>query len=480
MSLLLLVLTPVVIASFTAAVNLWIYWLRREEQAHRWLAVSMGACASLAAFTALWYASESRLEAIVAREAMLLAALPTLLGIFRFCAEQLRVTLGRGERLGLLGTALLFGLGLVPGALYGPGTWLRELSLFGDRFVDVPLTALGSAFPLLFVPLGVLLVLRIQSRLPPSRERNVILAANCLALAALTNDMTVLVGWSSAPLCFCLVHSAIGVYFTGYLLRRFVRSMEGVEANADLLQRSAEARARELRAKDLQLAHGARLAALGTLAAGLAHEINNPVAFIRSNLNFLEDAAREEREDGELDEVLAETEEGVARIRGIVEELARMAVSGDVRREAVELSEVVESVLPTLRHEAGSDVSLHAELEATGDVSGDRHLLGQIVANLVMNAIQAVRAGGGGRVTVSTRRAGERVVLDVRDDGPGVPHELESRVFEPFFTTKPAGEGTGLGLAVTRQLVERQGGRVRYVAQTRGACFRVELPSASA
>jgi signal transduction histidine kinase len=480
MSLLLLVLAPAVVAAFTAAVNLWIFWLRREEHAHRWLAVAMGSCAALAVITSLWYTSSSRVDAILAREAMLLAALPTLLGILRFCAAQLRVSLGRGERIGLAGTALTFALGLVPGLIYGPETVVRELAGFGDTFVDVRLTPLGNTFPLLFVPLGVLLVFRIQRRLPKSRDRSLILAANCASLAALVSDMTVLLGWSNAPLCFSWVQTSTGVYFTGFLLRRFVRSMEEVEANADLLQRAAEARARELRAKDLQLAHGARLAALGTLAAGLAHEINNPVAFIRSNLNYLEDAAREEREDDELDEVLAETEEGVARIRGIVEELARMAVSGDVRVEAVELGDVVESVLPTLRHEAGSDVSLHAELEATGSVSGDRHLLGQIVANLVVNAIQAVRASGGGRVTVTTRRSGDRVVLDVLDDGPGVPRELETRVFEPFFTTKPPGEGTGLGLSVTRQLVERQGGQVRYVPQVRGACFRVELPRASA
>ena len=118
-------------------------------------------------------------------------------------------------------------------------------------------------------------------------------------------------------------------------------------------------------------------------------------------------------------------------------------------------------------------------LAPTPRVWGDRNLLGQIVANLVMNAIQAIRGAlAEGEVRIHTRANGESVLLEVSDSGPGVPAELAARIFEPFFTTKPAGEGTGLGLAVTRQLVERLGGRIQLLSSARGAHFQVELPLA--
>jgi signal transduction histidine kinase len=103
------------------------------------------------------------------------------------------------------------------------------------------------------------------------------------------------------------------------------------------------------------------------------------------------------------------------------------------------------------------------------------------VAKLVISAIQAVRgAGSGGHVRIATFADGERAVLEVSDSGPGVPPELAERSFEPFFTTKPAGQGTGLGLAVTTQLVERHGGRLVLLRSGRGARFQVQLPLASA
>jgi signal transduction histidine kinase len=476
-ALLCLVIAPLVVALFAAGVNAAVYAHRRGELAHRWLALACLGCGALVAATGLFFTAETRDQALHARLALSFFAAPGALAIARFWSHRFGASLGRGESLGVASILLWSALGLVPGVVYESGSATRELGAFGVRYVDVLPTTLGALAPLGVVPLGALLCWRTARLAKPLADRRMVLGLTAAGLLALASDMLVLGAWLDAPLVFASTFTAVGVVLTGHMLRRFVASMEHVEASAGELQSAAEARAEQLRHADLELARGARLAALGTLAAGLAHEINNPVAFIRSNLNYLEELASEEHGDAEIAEVLAETEEGVARVRGIVAELLRMASHGETRLGPVDLGEVVESALPTLRYEARGDVRLETRLEPMPRLHGDRNLLGQVVANLVVNAIQALRgAGATGTVRIETRADERCAVLEVSDDGPGVPPELAGRIFEPFFTTKPAGQGTGLGLAVTRQLVERLGGRIALVPTQRGARFRVELP----
>ncbi len=475
------VLAPVVVALFTAGVNFAVWARRREEHAHRWLALACLVQAGMTAGAGLLFASDSRAEALLARQIMMALSPPSMLTVLRFWSHQFYFPMERLERSAVLGTAVWCALGFIPGVFLADGSVVRDLGVGGGTFVDVRVTPLGAITSLLFIAVGVLVTLQARRLIPPTPDRRILLCVCGVAILALAHDMLVMGHWYDGPLLLPTTQIGVGVFFTALMMRRFVSSMERVEASADILQRAAEARAWELREKDLQLAHGARLAALGTLAAGLAHEINNPVAFIRSNLNYLDELARSPYEDAEMEEVLAETEEGVARIRGILQELVRMAAQGDARFGPVDLCEVVGSVLPTLRFEARADVRLEASLARAVEVWGDRNLLGQIVANLVMNAIQAVRgAGARGEVRIAAFAEGPQAVLEVSDTGPGISMELAQRVFEPFFTTKPAGEGTGLGLAVTRQLVERHGGRIHILASERGARLRVELPRASA
>jgi signal transduction histidine kinase len=256
--------------------------------------------------------------------------------------------------------------------------------------------------------------------------------------------------------------------------------MAETEARALLLERLVDQRAQTLREKELQLAHGERLAAAGTLAAGLAHEINNPIAFVLANLNHLQSLRKEADADAEIEEVLLETQEGVARLRAIVDELLRLARSGERVSEPVSLAHVVESVLPIVRHEAQDRVSIETELGPAPLVRGDPGWLGQVVLNLIQNAIHELRAGERGgcvRVRVAAAAAGAELVVE--DDGPGIPEHVLPHIFEPFFTTKAAGVGTGLGLAVTREIVSRHGGRIEVETDTAGTRFRVTLPAAA-
>ncbi len=468
---------PLVLGLFTAGVNFSVWLHRRDELRHRALAIASLTGSFILIGTGLMYASDSRGEAVFARTALVLLAIPIYVGNVRFIERLYRQDMRLHSLLATGASLLWVVLGWIPGVLYGEGVVLRGTGVLGLQYTDVALTPLGMFAPLTTIVATAAAMWRTRTAGRRDADRQLIAAMMAGSGAAVISDMFVLSGFIDAPFLAALAFTFVNIVYSSLMLRRFVGVIERVEASADLLQLAAEGRARELRETDLRLAHGARLAALGTLAAGLAHEINNPVAFIRSNLNYLGELATGGSDDPELEEVLAETEEGVGRLRGIVAELLRMSAQGGAGFAEVNLSEVVESTLPTLRFEARDDVAIDARLAPVPAVRGDRNLLGQVVANLVINAIQAVRAaGGGGAVRIATFADDRRAVLEVSDSGPGVSPELAQRIFEPFFTTKPAGEGTGLGLAVTRQLVERHGGRLTLVPSERGARFQVELP----
>ena len=480
-SLLVVLIAPLVLSLFTAAVNYSVWFHRRQELGHRALALSCLASGVLIAANGLVYVSASREDAVLARTLLFVCSIPAQVGSVLLTERVYGKNFGRHVWYGASLSLLCAVLGLIPGVLYGDGAVTRTIELLGIAFVDVALTPLGRFAPLTLAAPAFLLVAHARKAWAGDNDLPLVRRLATLSAATVLADMLVLGGWLDWPLLYAPSFAAVGALYTTLMLRHFVASLERVETSADSLQRAAESRARELREADLSLAHGARLAALGTLAAGLAHEINNPVAFIRSNLNYLSELAANPRDDAELEEVLDETEQGVARLRGIVDELLRMSTQSGGRFDEVLLSEVVESALPTLRFEARGDVALEARLAPVPAILGDRNLLGQIVANLVINAIQAVRgAGAGGQVRISTFADERRAVLEVSDDGPGVSPELAQRIFEPFFTTKPAGEGTGLGLSVTRQLVERHGGQLVLLGSERGARFQVQFPLASA
>jgi signal transduction histidine kinase len=475
----ILLICPLVVSLFAAGVNFVVCAQRRAAENHLALAHSCVASALTLIGAGSIYFSDTRADAVAARIVMCLSIAPIQLANARLTTAVFGTRPPRLIRFGWLVPCACAALGLVPGALFGSGEVVRAVESFGIAFVDVSLTPLGVVS--VFVPL-VPAILHTGYTVRVSRsdaDRGSVTALTIFGVAPAVSDAFVFAGAYDAPISFPLCWGATCLGYTALMLRQFVHGLAQVEASADSLQRAAEARARELRETDLHLAHGAKLAALGTFAASLAHEINNPAAFIRSNLNYLVKLVERPDEEAEFDEVLAETEEGVERLRGIVTQLRQMSEHSREGFGEVALSDVVDAALPTLRFEAREDVALEARLAPVPAVRGDRNLLGQVVANLVINAIHAVRgSGAGGVVSIATFADDRRAVLEVSDSGPGVPRELRERIFEPFFTTKPSGQGTGLGLAMTRQLVERHGGRLTLAPSERGARFQVELPLA--
>jgi CheY-like chemotaxis protein/anti-sigma regulatory factor (Ser/Thr protein kinase) len=228
------------------------------------------------------------------------------------------------------------------------------------------------------------------------------------------------------------------------------------------------------------------MASVGTLAAGVAHEINNPLAYVISNLEFAvaELAGVAPHADvAEVTEALGEAREGAHRVRQIVRDLKTFSRADAERRGPVDVNAVLNSTVQMALNEIKHRAQLVRELSDVPPVEADESRLAQVFLNLLVNATQALPAGQTDRhrIWLRSRREGGRVIVEVQDTGPGLPEDVIHRVFDPFFTTKPVGEGTGLGLAICHGIVSSLGGEIHVEnVPEGGALFRVTLPAMSA
>ena len=230
-----------------------------------------------------------------------------------------------------------------------------------------------------------------------------------------------------------------------------------------------------------------RMASLGTLAAGVAHEINNPMSYVLGNLEVLRDMIAR-GPDGprpesaaEIAELIDEAEDGARRVVHIVRDLKTFTR----RDEGDPLTPLMlEDVLDTAAEMAASQIRHRAQLvrdyRGSTTVIGNHVRLGQVFLNLVVNAVQAIPEGapGGQQIVLRTYQDRDGVVAEVEDSGSGIPPDIQDRIFDPFFTTKPVGVGTGLGLAICRRIVVGFGGEIRLESEPgRGTRVRVRLPA---
>jgi PAS domain S-box-containing protein len=225
-----------------------------------------------------------------------------------------------------------------------------------------------------------------------------------------------------------------------------------------------------------------RMVSVGTLAAGVAHEINNPLAYVLANLAFLATALPPliKSQDHEVIEALREALEGAGRVRNIVRDLKTFSRADEILDGPVDLHRVLDAAANMawneIRHRARLVKDYATQL---GPVVGNESRLGQVFLNLIINAAQAIPEGAADRneIRVITRLAGDRVLVEVRDTGPGISPEDRGRLFDPFFTTKPVGVGTGLGLFICQNIIRSLGGEITVESEPgHGAVFRVSLP----
>ncbi|HVG59342.1 MAG TPA: two-component regulator propeller domain-containing protein [Hyalangium sp.] len=297
---------------------------------------------------------------------------------------------------------------------------------------------------------------------------------------------------------------AVGVVASGYAWRvgrlkqreRWLqarveeRTQELARANSEL-----DAHLRTLRATQSQLVQAGKMAAVGTLAAGVGHEINNPLSYIISNLEHSCEEAemlvrmaesseplRERLRD--MQQVLREALMGADRVRRIVRDLKTFSRQDEDTRGPVDLRAVLDSAAKMAAGELRPRAQLVRDYSPdVPSVEGNEARLAQVFLNLLINAAQALPEGRPeqNEVRLVLMRSGEgQVVAEVRDTGSGIPPDVLGRIFDPFFTTKPVGVGTGLGLALCQAFVASMGGRIEVESQMgKGSVFRVTLPMAS-
>lgn len=250
-----------------------------------------------------------------------------------------------------------------------------------------------------------------------------------------------------------------------------------------LFIRQLQANDRERAAIDAQVAHSARLVSLGRMAAGVAHEINNPLATISELTGDIQDVLGPEQAaslpDGELVlENLARIQNQVERARSVTHRMLNFARRMEPQTESTNINDVVREACSFIEKEAlFNNIQLHLELDPEVPlVSTDRAQLQQVFLNLLDNALDAT--GKGGHIWISSHADNSWVTIKVKDSGPGVPPELAGRIFDPFFTTKEPGQGTGLGLSISHSIMERLGGSIELDSTPgQGATFIVRVPN---
>jgi two-component system, NtrC family, sensor kinase len=262
------------------------------------------------------------------------------------------------------------------------------------------------------------------------------------------------------------------------------------DAKAVLEGRNAELNVAycELQSAHAQLVQSAKMASLGELVAGVAHEINNPLAFVLSHLDTarrslshvaehlpteLPDLAKQHF--ARANDRLREVSPGLDRIRDLVVKLRTFSRLDEGERKRVNVQECVESVLTILGHRLKERVRVETEFGTPAELDCYASLLNQAIMNLVSNAIDAM--AGEGALRIATGATAGVYSIVVADTGPGIPLELRERVLEPFFTTKPVGEGTGLGLSITYSIVRKHGGVLELSdSESGGTCAAIRIP----
>ena len=230
----------------------------------------------------------------------------------------------------------------------------------------------------------------------------------------------------------------------------------------------------------MKLQQTGKLAALGRMASGLAHELNNPLTSILGYAQLLLDPSRGGEKNSDLRKIYQEAE----RASHIAKNLLLFSRETRSERRPVDLNETVRSTLSLREYELKLEsIAVDSDLDPNlPAVLADPGQMQQVVLNLIVNAEQAIRqVRRSGHIRIRTAKARrEHVVLEVADDGPGIPPEIAVNIFDPFFTTKPAGQGTGLGLSIAREIMEEFDGAIRLCSSTdSGATFQIELPAAN-
>ncbi len=287
------------------------------------------------------------------------------------------------------------------------------------------------------------------------------------------------------------------------------KSRDWLQNQNSYLEAEIKRRQQENQLVHLQLLQSEKLAAIGQLAAGIAHEINNPIGFVNSNLNTLNEymddlfAALETcgvlietdpppgdaiqqlrmlkkqknieflRQD--IPQLITESREGLSRVKAIIQDLKNFSHVDENKWELANLHKGLDSTLNIIWNELKYHCTVHKDYGDIPEIICLPSQLNQVFMNLLINAAHAIKTKGD--ISISTRQIGQEVWVEISDTGEGIAPEHINRLFEPFFTTKPVGKGTGLGLPISQSIIEKHRGRIEVSSQIgQGTTFRIILP----
>ncbi|HVH14477.1 MAG TPA: MASE1 domain-containing protein [Candidatus Angelobacter sp.] len=240
-----------------------------------------------------------------------------------------------------------------------------------------------------------------------------------------------------------------------------------------------KAREAELDASQHQIAVSEKFASLGTMVSGVGHEIRTPLTYIKTNLELIklqiEKLTKGRTKPAEASQTIARlvssSKDGVERADRIVQQLRQFATA-QLKTEPSALHDVVTNAVELFRSVHKGEVTVNADLQPTTGFEVDKGQIQQVLINLLNNGAEAM--GNTGTLTVRLRETSDGAEIEVEDNGPGIPENVQSRVFDPFFTTKT--EGTGLGLSVSKRIIEAHGGTIQFTTKPSGTTFTVLLP----
>jgi signal transduction histidine kinase/CheY-like chemotaxis protein len=436
----------------------------------RLLALIGGSAALFSVFDVVTYVPNVSMHFRVTVDAITLVVGASHIAVWiLYAAKQRGGPLSTLDRvvLGMLGILAL--AGLVPGLTYSSQRAVRDVAWLGVRYYDPTPTIWGDLAFLMFAAALISTFVRVvrDYRRGVSRARLSAWGLGVITAGGI-NDMLVTAGMYRGPnllgLGFILTLALLGVSIT----RRFVASATLLESLKRELESRVEERTQKLAEAQTALVRAERLAALGQLSAGVAHEINNPLSAILGNLQFFRRTLVKRADFPELSGAVEDSLVAIERIKRIVRRLldASRAAHDVVTHSSCRVAAAVRGAVRVAESLREKYVTLEFDVSETLCVRGDRYMLEQVLTNLLVNAYQAMPEGRkSGRVRVVAEQKDESVLISVSDDGIGMSAETLGRLFEPFYTTKPLGKGTGLGLAVSAGLAHAMAGTLKFTSR---------------
>jgi two-component system NtrC family sensor kinase len=304
-----------------------------------------------------------------------------------------------------------------------------------------------------------------------------------LAIAPLKNGQWLFVYQQQASEIFAGLNKALLLAMGIVLIGILGIASTGVILSSHMISRIQTINA-EKEVMNQQVLQAGKMAAVGELAAGIAHEINNPVAIMVEEAGWVEDLLEDEKlssaeNEQEIQRALHEIAIQGKRSKDITHKLLSFARKTDSRVQEVDLTELIEEILGVSNQRAKfASVTVHTEIQPDLPlVQASPTEMQQVVLNLVNNALDAMENMQGGELTIRAALQEQWVVVEVEDTGPGIAKHDQERIFEPFYTTKAVGKGTGLGLSICYGIVEKMGGHIRVKSRIgAGSTFILELP----